>query len=128
MLLMNVLVEAVRGVSMMYAMTVGKEDARDSRRICPDADQTKTSICPAGVEEPVSYAETAYNVTGGAGAGDIRVSTSMFFMSFLSGFAGSGAARFSSRPRIWSTLVAKRFNDVRMPPLGPRLYCFMTSL
>jgi hypothetical protein len=41
---MKVDVEAVRGVSTMYAMIVGKEDARDSRRIVPDADQTKTSI------------------------------------------------------------------------------------
>ena len=28
----------------------------------------------------------------------------------------------------WSKRVAKRLSDVRMPPLGPRLYCFMTSL
>jgi hypothetical protein len=47
MLLMNVLVEAVRGVSMMYARTVGNEDAIDSSRIAPLADQTNASIWPA---------------------------------------------------------------------------------
>ena len=36
----------VRGVSITYAMTVGKEEARVERRILPLADQTKTSICP----------------------------------------------------------------------------------
>lgn len=50
------------------------------------------------------------------------------------GFEGSvsvaegGSVRFSNIDIIWSTFVAKRFNEVRMPPLGPRLYCFMTSL
>lgn len=28
----------------------------------------------------------------------------------------------------WSNRVAKRLQDVRMPPLGPRLYCFITFL
>ena len=28
----------------------------------------------------------------------------------------------------WSNLVANRFNDVTIPPFGPSLYCFMTSL
>lgn len=33
-------------VSIMYATTVGKADARASVMIAPDADQVKTSICP----------------------------------------------------------------------------------
>src|SRR6186713_367324 len=103
MLLMNVLVEAVRGVSMTYAMTVGKEEARESRRIAPDALHTKTSIWPG-------------------------VSIRIFFIGRAFGFAGSGAVRFSSRPRIWSILVANRLREVKIPPLGPRLYCFITSL
>ena len=36
--------------------------------------------------------------------------------------------RFSRMPITWSTFVAKRLSDVRIPPLGPRLYCFITSL
>lgn len=44
MLLIKVLVELVRGVSMMYASTVGKDDANESNRILPEALQTKTSI------------------------------------------------------------------------------------
>ena len=46
MLLMNVPVFAVRGVSITYAITVGKLLARESRRIAPEALQTKTSIWP----------------------------------------------------------------------------------
>ena len=30
--------------------------------------------------------------------------------------------------RAWSNRVAKRLRDVRMAPLGPRLYCFITFL
>lgn len=75
MLLINVLVEAVRGVSMMYAITVGKVEARESRRILPDALQTNTSICPG-------------------------VSTRMCFIGFASGFAGSGVVLFSNSPSI----------------------------
>jgi len=30
--------------------------------------------------------------------------------------------------RAWSKRVANRLSAVRMPPLGPRLYCFMTFL
>jgi len=45
MLDMKVLVlRVVLGVSITYARTVGKEDAREERSIEPDADQTKTSI------------------------------------------------------------------------------------
>jgi hypothetical protein len=44
MLLIKVLVDAVRGVSIIYAMTVGKEEARDSSMMVPLADQTNTSI------------------------------------------------------------------------------------
>lgn len=44
---MKVLVfSVVRGVSMMYAVTVGKLEASEESRMLPDADQTKTSICP----------------------------------------------------------------------------------
>ena len=35
---------------------------------------------------------------------------------------------FSKYCITWSNFVAKRFNDVIIPPFGPRLYCFMTSL
>ena len=28
----------------------------------------------------------------------------------------------------WSNLVANRLREVRMPPLGPRPYCFITFL
>ena len=63
----------------------------------PDAPQTKTSICPG-------------------------VSIKMFLTGLRFGFAGSGLVRFSSSPMTWSILVANRFRDVRIPPLGPRLY------
>ncbi len=43
---MNVAGDDDRGVSMIYARTVGYEEANVSRRICPDADHKKTSICP----------------------------------------------------------------------------------
>jgi len=43
-LLIKVLVEAVRGVSMTYAITVGKVEAKESSKILPEALQTKTSI------------------------------------------------------------------------------------
>lgn len=36
----------VRGVSMIYATTVGKEDATASVIIAPEADQVNISICP----------------------------------------------------------------------------------
>lgn len=67
--------EAVLGVSITYAMTVGNVDARESNNILPDALHTKTSIWPG-------------------------VSTRMFFMGTASGFAESGAVRFSRRVRI----------------------------
>jgi hypothetical protein len=44
MLLMNVLGEVVRGVSMTYATTVGMLEAIDSVIIDPEADQVKISI------------------------------------------------------------------------------------
>ena len=102
MLDINVEVDVVRGVSMMYAITVGKLLAKLSKRIEPLADQTKTSIWPG-------------------------VSTRKWDGGLLLDL-GSGVARFSRRPMTWSTLVAKRLREVRMPPLGPRLYCRMTSL
>lgn len=46
MLLINVAGAVVRGVSMMYATTVGKEDATASVMIDPDADHVKISIWP----------------------------------------------------------------------------------
>jgi hypothetical protein len=75
MLLINVLVEAVLGVSMTYAITVGKVEANESRSMLPEALQTKTSICPG-------------------------VSTSMWFIGFASGLTGSGAVLFSRRFNI----------------------------
>jgi hypothetical protein len=44
MLLIKVAGAVVRGVSMMYAITVGMEDAIASVMIDPDADQVKISI------------------------------------------------------------------------------------
>lgn len=75
MLLMKVLVEAVRGVSIMYAMTVGKVEAKESRRMLPDALQTKTSIWPG-------------------------VSTRICLMGLTFGFSGFGVVRFSRRFNI----------------------------
>jgi len=46
MLLMNVAGAVVLGVSMMYATTVGSEDAIASVMIEPEADQVKISIWP----------------------------------------------------------------------------------
>jgi hypothetical protein len=46
MLDMNVAGAFVRGVSMMYATTVGTADASASVMIAPEADQVKISICP----------------------------------------------------------------------------------
>ena len=43
---MNVEGDDDLGVSTIYARTVGYEEAKVSRRICPDADHKKTSICP----------------------------------------------------------------------------------
>jgi hypothetical protein len=103
MLLINVLVEDVRGVSIMYASTVGKLDARLSSKMLPEALHTKTSICPG-------------------------VSTRMFLIGFALWLAevGSGFVRASKMASIWSIFVAKRFKDVRIPPLGPRLYLVKT--
>jgi hypothetical protein len=44
MLLINVAGAVVRGVSMMYATTVGMDDAMASVMIAPEADQVKISI------------------------------------------------------------------------------------
>ena len=41
---MKVAGDVVRGVSMMYATTVGSEEATASVMIAPDADQVKISI------------------------------------------------------------------------------------
>jgi len=46
MLDMNVAGAVVLGVSMMYATTVGRDEARASVMIAPEADQVKISICP----------------------------------------------------------------------------------
>lgn len=46
MLLMNVAGAVVRGVSMIYAMTVGNDEAIASVMMAPEADQVKISICP----------------------------------------------------------------------------------
>ena len=43
---MKVAGDVVLGVSMMYATTVGSDDATASVIIAPDADQVKISICP----------------------------------------------------------------------------------
>jgi hypothetical protein len=43
---MKVAGAVVRGVSMIYATTVGNEDATASVIIAPDADQVNISICP----------------------------------------------------------------------------------
>lgn len=45
-LLINVAGALVRGVSMIYATTVGKDEATASVMMAPDADQVKISICP----------------------------------------------------------------------------------
>ena len=37
-------------------------------------------------------------------------------------------ARFSMKPITWSKRVANRFNEVTIPPFGPKPYCFITSL
>lgn len=46
MLDINVVGDVVRGVSMMYATTVGRELAMASVMIAPEADHVKISICP----------------------------------------------------------------------------------
>lgn len=43
---MKVAGAVVRGVSIMYAITVGRDDATASVMMTPDADQVKISICP----------------------------------------------------------------------------------
>ncbi len=43
---MNVAGAIVLGVSIMYATTVGKEDATASVIIAPEADHVNISICP----------------------------------------------------------------------------------
>jgi hypothetical protein len=44
MLLIKVAGAVVRGVSMIYAMTVGKDEAMASVMIAPEADQVNISI------------------------------------------------------------------------------------
>lgn len=61
-LLINVAGALVRGVSMMYATTVGKDEATASVIMAPDADQVKISICP-GVSKMIFL-----NVAGEGGA------------------------------------------------------------
>ncbi|KAH3664639.1 hypothetical protein OGATHE_003454 [Ogataea polymorpha] len=46
MLEMNVVGDELLGVSMMYAIIVGKVDAKASVMMAPDADHMKHSICP----------------------------------------------------------------------------------
>lgn len=121
MLLMKVLVEVVRGVSMTYAMTVGKVEARASRRMLPEADQTKTSIWPG-----VSRRMWEMGFVGGRDPASVGVAGGGLVED--GGGGGGGEVRFSSSEMIWSTLVAKRLREVRMPPLGPSRYCDMTSL
>ena len=43
---MKVAGAVVRGVSMMYATTVGRDEATASVIMAPDADQVNISICP----------------------------------------------------------------------------------
>jgi len=43
---MKVAGAVVLGVSMIYAITVGSEDATASIMMAPEADQVKISICP----------------------------------------------------------------------------------
>ena len=43
---MKVAGAVVLGVSIMYATTVGREDATASVMIAPEADHVKISICP----------------------------------------------------------------------------------
>jgi hypothetical protein len=43
---MKVAGAVVRGVSIMYATTVGRDEATASVIIAPDADQVNISICP----------------------------------------------------------------------------------
>ena len=43
---MNVAGAVVRGVSIIYATTVGRDDATASVMIAPEADHVKISICP----------------------------------------------------------------------------------
>uniref|UniRef100_A0A0E9RC25 Uncharacterized protein n=1 Tax=Anguilla anguilla TaxID=7936 RepID=A0A0E9RC25_ANGAN len=46
MLDMNVTGLTLRDVSITYTTTQGKEEARASVMMVPEADQVKTSICP----------------------------------------------------------------------------------
>ena len=107
MLLMKVVGEVVRGVSMMYATTVGRELAMASVMIAPDADHVKISICPGVSTRTYLNAsrESAYEVRK-----QERITHSTV------------SARFSTNDRTWSNFVVKRFNAVKIPPLGPRLY------
>ena len=43
---MKVAGAVVRGVSIMYATTVGRDEATASVIMAPDADQVNISICP----------------------------------------------------------------------------------
>jgi hypothetical protein len=43
---MKVAGAVVRGVSIIYATTVGRDDATASVMMAPEADQVKISICP----------------------------------------------------------------------------------
>ena len=99
---------------------MGKLDASELSRMSPLALHTNTSIWP-GVSIRIcsmGFCSAGAGAVVGAAAG----------AAAGGGGGGGGAVRFSSRARIWSIFVANRFREVRMPPLGPRLYCFITSL
>jgi hypothetical protein len=195
MLLMNVCGLVQRGVSTTYATTVGKEEAKSSVMMEPEADHVKISIWPGvstmmccrggsrgfsqssmtcrgvvmvvmvvmvvvvvvvvvvvaqqpGVqckqavsdEVPAGAAACAADCWGG-GQGMERkrcgvVARCCLGISAGGSVGGAGSCvcavcacmSIGSHALTWSKRVAKRLHDVRMPPLGPRLYCFMTFL
>lgn len=102
-LLMNVAGAVVRGVSIMYATTVGSDDATASVMMAPEADQVKISICPGVSTRMWLRAPSVHTFS-------------------LWQTHSTSAARFSMNPSTWSNLVVNKFSAVRIPPLGPRLY------
>lgn len=102
---MNVAGAAVRGVSIMYATTVGNEDATASVMMAPEADHVNISICP-GVSSMIFLATLGFqSMTNPKKQTHSRP-----------------GARFSSKLSTCSNFVVKRFRAVKMPPFGPNLY------
>ena len=118
---------------------MGKVDAKASVMIAPDADHVKISIWP-GVSTKIYFgcgfrffSQICITYTSAHQLMKVLSNEDLIPLgAWLQGtVTDTDVIAFTGRGRCslaWSKRVAKRFRDVRMPPLGPREYCFMTFL